>query len=79
MDEDRDVKITEKSFLSLHLVAILIGFAVWLIKMNDKVDQQEKIIEGLQLAEKEWSKLVWENDRRTYRLEIKVGLKHKDE
>lgn len=72
-------KLSEKTLVSLHLVIILIGFAVWLIRLGDKVEQHEKILIDMVSVQKDSLKTNNKIDRRLYRLEENFGIKHPTE
>ena len=44
--EDR-VKLNGKTLLSLHVVALAIGFTMWITRLSDRVDTNERDIKAL--------------------------------
>lgn len=61
-------KISDRTLISLHLVIILIGLAVWISRLGDKVEQHERVSRKLPKLE-----------RRLWVLEERLGLKHEDD
>ncbi len=72
-------KLTDKTLISLHVVIIIIGFAVWLIRLGDRVDQHEKVLTDFTVVQKEIVRTNNKIDQRLYRLETKFGIKHPNE
>lgn len=72
-------KITEKTFISLQLVVMVIGLSVWVVRSSDKVEQNAETIKNLQAADRELAREQMDCERRLYRIESRLGLKHYDE
>jgi hypothetical protein len=58
MPDNGVTKISERSMLSIHLVLMLLVFVVWLIRLSDRVDVQNKAIEHLQKACNDYTPLL---------------------
>ncbi len=56
-------KITENTLISLHVVVMIIGLVIWVVRLGDKVDSIQNCHEKLTTLE-----------RRVYRLELTNGV-----
>lgn len=47
------MELTSRTLLSLHVVAMLVGLAVWITRLSDKVDELDKAVAELR-HERQW-------------------------
>lgn len=45
MKDSEPSKLTTRSLLSFEMVMILFGFAVWIVRLSEKVERHEKFME----------------------------------
>lgn len=72
--DGKETKITERTFVSIHLVAIIVVLAIWIVRLGDHVDAQSKELTGFQIGLKSVNDLATDLDKRVLKLEIKTGV-----
>lgn len=77
MEEADVAKISDKTVLSLHMVVILMGFAIWIIRLGDHVDENTKQLEHVLEVQKEGRAAREALDRRVIHLEEVFNAKRK--
>ncbi len=70
------IKINEKTVFSLQVVIIIITFAIWIIRLGDKVDLMERQIVDMKTEVNKLKKSKESSFLRLYRLEERTGLTH---
>jgi hypothetical protein len=72
--------ITTHTLFSFHVLAVLAGLAIWAIRLGDKVETHEKILLDLQTERKQATKesviATVHIDKRLYRIEERLNIKH---
>lgn len=68
-------EISEKTFLSLHVVITIIGLTVWMIRLDDKVSFHEKVITEIRSYKKQVRRDAIRLDKRLYQVETKLHIK----
>lgn len=78
--DDRSGKQTyhlnENTVVSLQLVVVLLGFAVWLIRLGDRVDQHDKDLAEISITQRQCSDTMIGLEQRLYRTESRLKMQH---
>jgi hypothetical protein len=72
------VTLTEKTTLPISLVIVAISVAIWLIRLEGRVDAQAQTTTRLDSDRTEVSKVVKRIDRRLSNIEGRLGLPTSD-
>lgn len=74
-EKPQEKSLSEKTMLSLHLVIIIMGLAIWTIRLSDKVDTHEIAMAEFKVLAATGREERLKLERRIYDLEI--ALKNK--
>jgi hypothetical protein len=72
---ESNLKITEKTLLSLNVVMLIIGMVVWNIRLNDRVDRHEEDISEIKNHMRSVARVKSDVEMRLYVIEDRLKIK----
>lgn len=77
--DEPKMKIGDKTLLSLHVVVMMIGMAIWIVRVSDKVDSHEVAINEFIRYQRDATERRLQNQLRMLTIEAKLGIRKKDD